>query len=88
MNEIMNEMMRWLRDVSVCPKCGKSRLYVAVGGRLHGTGQLGVRTGTAIYEPFDPEKHCQCEAGVQAEAPMSSRPVQARPKEKECTSRK
>jgi len=56
----MNEMMKWLRDVSVCPNCGKSRLYVAVGGRRHGTGREGERTATAVYEPFDPEKHCSC----------------------------
>ena len=63
----MNEMMKWLREVSVCPKCGKSKLRLAVGGRGHGTGQPGVRTATGIYEPFDPERHCRCEAGVQAE---------------------
>jgi len=58
----MNELMKWLRDVSVCQKCGKSKLYLAVSGRGHGTGQESERTATAIYEPFDPEKHCSCDS--------------------------
>ena len=63
----MNELMRWLRDVSICPKCGKSRLYVAVGGRGHGTGQNGVRTASAIYEPFNFKKHCACDLTREAD---------------------
>ena len=59
----MNEMMKWLREVSVCPKCGKSKLRLAVGGRGHGAGQNGVRMATAIYEPFDFDRHCSCDLG-------------------------
>lgn len=57
----LREIMRKVRQASLCPRCGKSTFVAATGWRGHGTGQRGSSYyGATSFEPVSPETHCTC----------------------------
>lgn len=60
-NLSLREVMKRVRQASICPTCGKSTFIAATSWRGHGTGQRGTSYyGATSLEMVTPETHCMC----------------------------
>ena len=75
MNEHLSlrEIMKRVRQASLCPRCGKSTFVAATGWRGHGTGRGSSYYGATSFEQVTPETHCSCTPEQKAQAEKQAR---------------